>query len=89
MSKHSNLLLSNSWSIFEAKTKLSELIEQTIKKGPQTITKRGEPTVVVVPFAQFEEMTTPQPDFKAFLMTCPIENLEFERNPTLPRVTEW
>ena len=42
----------NTWPVQDAKARFSELIEQSVKQGPQLVTKRGQATAVVVPFAQ-------------------------------------
>lgn len=35
------------WQVQEAKNRFSELIEQAIKDGPQTVTRHGKPVVTV------------------------------------------
>ena len=36
------------WQLQKAKSHFSELIERTLKEGPQLVTRRGEEAVVVV-----------------------------------------
>ena len=45
------------WTVAEAKAKFSELVDQARTGGPQTITKRGQPTVVVVAAEEWERKT--------------------------------
>ena len=43
------------WQIQEAKNKLSEVVEESIKHGPQIITKRGVETVIVLSYAEYRK----------------------------------
>ncbi len=72
-----------SWQLQEAKQRFSELVRRTLEDGPQTVTRRDEEVVVVVPAEEFQRLTEDKPDFKEFLMSAP-EGLEFiipERPP--------
>ena len=42
------------WTVAQAKAKLSELIENARTRGPQTITRNGRRTAVVVDVAEWE-----------------------------------
>ncbi len=44
------------WSLQEAKNKFSAVVEAASSGTPQTVTKRGKPTVVVVSIAQYERL---------------------------------
>ena len=44
------------WQLQEAKAKFSELVQKAIDDGPQTVTRRGQPAVVVLSAEQFELM---------------------------------
>ena len=45
------------WPLHEAKARLSELVDVTLKKGPQQISRRGKRTVVVVPAEDWDRLT--------------------------------
>lgn len=45
-----------SWALQDAKARFSELVDETLKKGPQIVTRRGVETVVVVPIEEWREM---------------------------------
>ncbi len=47
------------WQLQEAKNRLSELVRRAEEEGPQTITVRGEPRVVVVAAKEYPK---PAPD---------------------------
>lgn len=38
----------NSWSVAQAKARLSEVIDKAMRFGPQLVTRHGRPTVVLV-----------------------------------------
>ena len=42
------------WQLQEAKARFSEVVQSTLEKGPQIITRRGVNTAVIVPFADWE-----------------------------------
>jgi prevent-host-death family protein len=44
------------WQVQEAKSRFSELIERAEKEGPQTITKHGKPSAVIVSMPEYEAM---------------------------------
>ncbi|MGH7023752.1 MAG: type II toxin-antitoxin system Phd/YefM family antitoxin [Caulobacteraceae bacterium] len=44
----------NTWTVAQAKAKLSEVMEKARTDGPQDITRRGRKTVVVVDAEQWE-----------------------------------
>lgn len=45
-----------SWALQDAKAKFSELVDTTLKKGPQIVTRRGVETVVVVPIEEWRRL---------------------------------
>jgi prevent-host-death family protein len=47
------------WTVAEAKAKLSEVISRAETTGPQTITRNGRKTAVVVAAEEWERKTTP------------------------------
>jgi prevent-host-death family protein len=46
----------STWQVQEAKSRFSELIERAEKEGPQTITRHGKPSAVVVSMAEYEAL---------------------------------
>jgi prevent-host-death family protein len=47
----------HTWTVAEAKAKLSEVIERAKSDGPQTITRNGQRAVVVVAAEEWERKT--------------------------------
>lgn len=46
----------NTWQLQEAKSRFSELVEQSLSVGPQWVTRRGEEAVVVIAAAQYRQI---------------------------------
>ena len=67
----------NVWPVQDAKARFSELIEQSLKQGPQLVTRRGQATAVVVPFAQWQSMASAaKPALKSLLLERMPEPVE-------------
>ena len=60
------------WTVAEAKAKLSQVIDEAQKRGPQTITKNGRRTVVVVDAAEWERRTRPPGTLSDFFAASPL-----------------
>jgi prevent-host-death family protein len=56
-----------SWAVQDAKARFSELLETAQKNGPQTITRRGVETAVVVPIEEWRRR------FPASRVETPVE----------------
>ncbi len=59
----------NSWPVQDAKARFSELLESSIKHGPQLVTKHGRAAAVLVPVKQWDAMRAgARPDLKQVLL---------------------
>jgi antitoxin Phd len=76
------------WQIQEAKAKFSELVQKAIDEGPQTVSRRGKPAVVVLSAEQFELMKKRQIDLKDLLPYIAPDQAYLERDKSLPRDVE-
>jgi prevent-host-death family protein len=68
------------WQIQQAKAHFSELVERTLKEGPQTVTRRGKPVVVLVPAEDYRRMRIRRKSFKAFLAAAPLAGVRISRS---------
>jgi len=61
------------WQVQQAKSRLSELIEDAQTKGPQIITKHGSETAVVLSINEYKALKHPGPkvSFVDFLLSAP------------------
>jgi antitoxin Phd len=44
------------WQVQDAKARFSELLERTLREGPQVVTRRGEEAAVLVPIAMWRRL---------------------------------
>jgi len=72
------------WSIREAKDRLSELVEAA-QHGPQAITKRGRPAVVVLSCNDYERLQRQLEPLASFFARAGLEDVEIERVRAAPR----
>ena len=57
------------WQLQDAKARFSELIDTTIKNGPQIVTRRGIETVVLVPVEEWRRLqVSMRPSLKELLL---------------------
>ena len=77
--------MNEAWQIQDAKNKLSEVIARALTQGPQLITKRGEKTVVVISYAEYENLRKSQAKLSEFFHSSPLAGLELLRDKSLPR----
>ena len=75
------------WQLQEAKARLSEVVKNASTMGPQEITVRGEPTVVVISKADFEALQKRKPSFVELMRQSPLFDIELdlERDRSLDR----
>ncbi len=76
-----------SWQVQDAKARFSELLNATIKKGPQVVTRRGIETAVLVPIEEWHRLQrAARPGLKDVLLApeARFENL-LAGNRTLRR----
>ncbi len=63
--------MNGTWQIQDAKNKLSGVIARALKQGPQLITKHGEKTVVVISYAEYENLRKSQGNLSEFFHASP------------------
>jgi prevent-host-death family protein len=56
------------WQLQEAKTHLSEVIEDANSKGPQIITRHGSERAVILSVTDYRALTAHKPDLKDYLL---------------------
>ena len=49
-------MMSRVWQVQDAKARFSELLQTSLVKGPQTVTKRGVEAAVLVPIEQWRRL---------------------------------
>ena len=79
------------WQIQEAKARLSEVIKDAEREGPQELTSHGRSVAVVVSRAEYDRLAGTGESLVAFIRRSPLygqDDIEFERNPSLTREVE-
>lgn len=59
------------WQLQEAKARLREVVKSARREGPQEISVRGEPAVVVLSTEEFDRLKRRKPRFVEFLRASP------------------
>jgi prevent-host-death family protein len=75
------------WTVAKAKAQLSQVIEQALTAGPQTITRNGRDAVVVVSVEEWERKTKRKGSLADFFAESPLRNsgLVIKRDREKPR----
>ena len=60
------------WTVAQAKAKLSEVIENALAHGPQTITRNGRRTAVVVDAEEWDRRTKRNGSLADFFKASPL-----------------
>jgi len=71
------------WTVAEAKAKFSQVVEQAQSEGPQTITRNGRKTAVVVAAEEWERKTRRRGNLAEFFAASPLRGtgLKIRRLP--------
>lgn len=80
----------SSWTVAEAKAKLSEVIDHAQAEGPQVITRNGRTAVVLVSFEEWQRKTKRKGNLAEFFAASPLRDsgLVVERALDKPREIE-
>jgi antitoxin Phd len=69
------------WQLQEAKTRLSEVIEEAYRKGPQIITRHGSERAIILSIADYRALTAHKPDLREYLLGGPkVDDFDVERD---------
>lgn len=66
------------WSLASAKARLSEAIDRAVRNGPQTITRNGRTTAVVVSAEEWDRKTKRKGSLAEFLLASPLRGSEID-----------
>jgi prevent-host-death family protein len=66
------------WALQDAKARFSSLVEQACTEGPQHVTRRGQPAVVVVAAAEYSHLVAGAGSLVHFLRQSPLTEVELE-----------
>ena len=73
------------WQLQDAKNRFSAVVDAALTGGPQCVTRRGKPAVVVLAVDEYERLRRAEkagaPTFVEMLLAIPQDGEEFERFP--------
>lgn len=80
----------NQWTVADAKAHLSQVIEHALREGPQTITRHGKTSVVIVSASEWEKRNKRKGNLADFFARSPLRNsgLVVRRDRRPPRGIE-
>ncbi len=70
--------MSQYWALQDAKAHLSELVKKAQQQGPQYISVRGDPAVVVISQKEYQSLTTPSLSLVEFFHRSPLHGLRLD-----------
>lgn len=75
------------WQLQEARNRFSKVVEEALHRGPQTVTRHGEETVVVLSVKEYRKLTRPSVGLVDFFRHSPFKGLklDLERRKELSR----
>ena len=74
--------MAHTWQLQEAKSRLSEVIVEAEKTGPQTITRRGVETAIVLSYKDYKKLLGNRGKLSQYFRDSPLvdEELDFSRS---------
>lgn len=79
--------MNTSWQLQEAKNRFSEVVEEALTHGPQTVTRHGREVVVILSMEEYRRMKQPKGSLLEALQV-PTEyavELDITRSKDFPR----
>jgi len=74
------------WQLQQAKTRLSEVIEEAHTQGPQIITRHGAERAVILSIEDYRALVAHKPNFIEYLLSGPkVEGFEIEPSHDMGR----
>lgn len=66
------------WQLQEAKNKFSEVVRKATNEGPQTVTKHGKDSVVIISAEEFKKTQQPNNSLVDFFQQSPLASVELD-----------
>ena len=66
------------WQLQEAKNRFSEVVRKASEEGPQTVTKHGKDSVVVLSAEDYRKLKKPKTTLVEFFQKSPLSNSELD-----------
>jgi antitoxin Phd len=66
------------WQLQEAKNKLSKVVDDALRDGPQVITRHGAKVAVILSYTEYRKIAASQPKLSAFFRESPLAAIEID-----------
>lgn len=66
------------WQLQEAKNRFSEVVDEALTHGPQTVTRHGREVVVVMSIEEYKRIKQPQKNLFQFFQDSPLYGVELD-----------
>lgn len=66
------------WQLQEAKNRFSEVVRKATEEGPQTVTKHGKDSVIVLSAEDYQKLEKPKTSLVEFFNSSPLSGVEFD-----------
>ncbi len=66
------------WQLQEAKNRFSEVVRKASEEGPQTVTKHGKDSVVVLSAEDYRLLEQPKTSLVEFFQKSPLSKVELD-----------
>jgi prevent-host-death family protein len=66
------------WQLQEAKNRFSEVVRKASEEGPQTVTKHGKDSVVVLSAEDYRKLEQPKTSLVEFFQNSPFSKIEID-----------
>ena len=66
------------WQLQEAKNRFSEVVRKATEEGPQTVTKHGKDSVVVLSAEDYRKLEQPKTSLFEFFQKSPLSEVEID-----------
>lgn len=73
------------WPLQNAKNQFGQVVELAQTKGPQTVTRHGEPVAVIVSADEFKKLARPKESVVEFFAPLKGSGIQLARRRDLPR----
>jgi prevent-host-death family protein len=67
---------SKKWQLQEAKNSFSEVVRKATEEGPQTVTKHGKDSVIVLSAEDYRKLEKPKTSLIEFFQKSPFSNVD-------------
>ena len=70
--------MKTSWALQDAKNRFSEVIDMSLRDGPQIVTRHGTPVVVIMAVSDYQKEQQHQESLVQFFQKSPLHNIELD-----------